>query len=127
MALIGLGYATVSTIVFLLGAVVGGVHSRLRFASVALIRDILEGLVAVVKVGMLLFLRIFLLPMILGTSFIYVHSVEYYILHALLQYFYLLRVVYFRIFPCSICHTSSSYHIIGEYENSQICVLLQAD
>lgn len=66
IGVIALGYTTVAAIIFVLGTVVGEVHSRLRLASVALIRDILETLVSVVKVGVLLFLRIFLLPMILG-------------------------------------------------------------
>jgi len=68
MFFILVGYATISAIVFVLGAMVSGIHSRLDFASVTVFKDVFEGLVAVVKVGVLLSLRIFLLPIVLGND-----------------------------------------------------------
>ena len=42
-------------------------YARLRLSSIAMVKEVLEALVAVVKVGVLLFLRIFLMPIALGT------------------------------------------------------------
>ena len=70
--IIVLGYLSVFVVIFTIDTIISWIHRRSSGHFLELVVEVLGMLSSVIKVGCLLFLRIFILPVLLGGSILYV-------------------------------------------------------